>query len=136
MEDTGDTEAIDDDTVVSVSLSSSAVSADADIILSFVDSHGVDVVGVGIVIIFLIFLCCCNVLAIAMNRPQEKDQCLGLELSILRKIRLFFNTASPIIPLSCVLLEEAGGGLGSSFMWVYVLTSEVGWQVAQSKESS
>ena len=29
-----------------------------------------------------------------------------------------------------------GGGLGSSFMWVYVLTSEVGWQVAQSKESS
>lgn len=53
MEDTGETELIDDDTVVSVSLSSSAVS-DA-IILSFINPHAdVDTVGVGIVIIFLL----------------------------------------------------------------------------------
>ena len=62
------TELIDDDTVESVSLSSSAVS-DADIILSFTNPHDcVGVVGVGFVIIFLL-LCdiyCCNVLAIAM----------------------------------------------------------------------
>lgn len=53
MEDTGETELIDDDTVVSVSLSSSAVS-DA-IILSFINPHNdVDTVGVGIAIIFLL----------------------------------------------------------------------------------
>ena len=54
MEDTGETELIDDDTVVSVSLSSSVIS-DANIILSFINPHdGVDIVDVGIVIIFLI----------------------------------------------------------------------------------
>ena len=97
-----DTELIDDDTVESVSLSSSAVS-DADIILSFTNPHGIDVVGVGVVIIFLY----CDVLQweywlLQCNRTSKRRE--RFRALNIKKDKALFNTASPIVPLSCALL--------------------------------
>jgi len=87
MEDTGETELIDEDTVVSVSLSSSTVS-DANIILSFINPHDcVDFVGVGIVIIFLllcVYLCCnwlllCNVIDPQRGGSRSRFRALNIE---------------------------------------------------------